>query len=185
MNISFKENLKISGSIIIILWLVMAIDMIPAVHLNAWGIIPRTVSGLPGIFLSPFLHSGFPHLISNTVPLFVLLLITLNAYRNVALFAVAFISIAGGVLVWVFARGGNHIGASGLIYGLIAFLIANGIFRKDKKSLLIAVVVFILYGGLIWGVLPNMYDVHISWEGHLSGAIAGVYTAYYYKARRI
>ncbi len=185
MNQSFKENLKISSSIVGVLWLVMVIDMILPANINAWGIVPRSLSGIPGIFLSPFLHSGLPHLVSNTVPLFVLLLITLNAYKNIAMFAVTFISIAGGILVWIFARGGNHIGASGLIYGLIAFLIANGIFRKDKKSLLIAVVVFILYGGLIWGVLPNMYNLHISWEGHLAGAITGVYTAYYYKKKRI
>jgi membrane associated rhomboid family serine protease len=102
-------------------------------------------------------------------------------YRSMWLRITLFSAIIGGLAVWAFARGGSvHIGASGVIFSLIVFLLASGIFRKNFKALLIALVVFFLYGGALWGVLPS--NPYISWEGHLFGALAGVFLAWIYRA---
>ena len=100
-------------------------------------------------------------------------------YKNVAPKIVILSILGGGILVWIFARSSYHVGASGLIYSLAAFLIANGFFRKNFKSIVIAVAIVIFYGGLFWGIFPT--KVRISWEGHLFGAIAGIILAYIFK----
>jgi membrane associated rhomboid family serine protease len=150
--------------------------------ITKFGIIPRTSWGLIGIFTSPFLHGGIRHLVSNTVPLIVLLLILNYFYRQKALTVIVFTVIIGGLFVWVFGRNANHIGASGLIYGLAGFLITNGFVEKKLLPLLISVGVIFLYGGLIWGVFPTVYS-YISWEGHLFGAIAGILIAFILKGK--
>lgn len=146
--------------------------------ITRYGIIPRTAIGLIGIFTAPLLHGGLQHLLSNTVPLLILLFVLLNFYPNKALKTIALIVIAGGSMVWIFGRTANHIGASGLIYGLAAFIISNGFFEKKIIPILISLLIIILYGGLIWGVLPFFNSPRISWEGHLFGAISGVLIAY-------
>lgn len=148
--------------------------------ITQFGIVPRTTKGIVGIFLAPFFHGGWRHLISNTVPLIVLLFILNTFYPKKALSVIIFSSLTGGFLVWLMGRNANHIGASGLIYGLAAFLMANGFIEKKIIPLMISIGVILLYGGLIWGVFPSI-NRYISWEGHLFGAIAGVLAAYLLK----
>jgi membrane associated rhomboid family serine protease len=147
-------------------WIVYLIDF------NSFGLVPRTLWGAVGIVSMPFLHVGWGHLLGNTVPL--LILLTLLAGSKARSWEiVAEIVIAGGVLLWIFGRNATHVGASGLIYGLVAFLIISGLLERRIIPLIVSFAVGILYGGmLIWGVLPGT-DSQVSWDGHLCSAIAG------------
>jgi membrane associated rhomboid family serine protease len=149
--------------------------IVPGDWLDSHGIVPRTWSGLWGIVFAPILHGGFAHLIANTVPFltlgFLVLLRGLGTFIGVSLLVI----VMGGLGVWAFARQGYHIGASGLIFGYIGYLLARGYFERSFGSLAVAVMVAVLYGGALWGILPGQRG--ISWEGHLFGFLAGVVTA--------
>jgi membrane associated rhomboid family serine protease len=147
------------------------------IPITKFGIVPRTTSGLIGVFTAPFLHGGIRHLLSNTVPLITLLIALNTIYPTKTVAVFLFVTIAGGLLVWIFGRDANHIGASGLIYGLVAFLIVHGILEKKYIPIGISIAVGIVYGGLIWGIFPSIKS-YISWEGHLFGAISGVLIAF-------
>lgn len=143
------------------------------------GILPRNFSGLVGIFTSPLIHGGFSHLISNTAPLIFMGLGIFYFYPKVAYKVFTIIYLGTGILVWIFAREVYHIGASGIIYGFVSFLFFSGIFRKDNRSIALALIVILFYGGLIWGVLP--IEKGVSWESHLFGAIAGIIAAFIFR----
>jgi membrane associated rhomboid family serine protease len=168
------SKLKFLLSVVLIMWFVFIFNWIFNLNFNSYGIVPRTPKGLIGIFTSPFLHLNFQHIISNTVP-FVILMGTLSFFYE----KLNLIVLIGGVLVWVFGRSSSHIGASGLIYGLATFLIAIGFYRKSFKTIMISIIVIGMYGSLIFGVLPT--NSYISWEGHLFGALAGIFVARLYK----
>ncbi len=172
-----SEKIKIVFALIVIIWVIYFIDQILPFHLNSHGILPRTTRGLIGIIASPFLHASLFHLIGNTLPLLVLGILLVSFYDKIAFKVIAVIVLVGGSMVWVLGRSANHIGASGLIYGIAAFLIAFGIMTKKILPILLAVGVVFLYGGsMITGILP--FNSVISWEGHLFSAIAGVLAAY-------
>ncbi len=177
-----KEYLVFAGGLVAILWVIEIIDLLPFLHLEQYGIRPRRFWGILGIVFAPFLHAGLPHLISNSIPLFILTLTLLIFYERISLLVLAGSILIGGALVWIFARPANHIGASGLIYSLAAFLIASGIIRRDFKAVVVAIIIFFLYGGLIWGVFPS--KPWVSWEGHLFGAISGVGMAYFLRSSK-
>jgi len=143
------------------------------------GILPRNLNGLAGIFTSPLIHGSFSHLISNTAPLVFMGIGIFYFYPKVAYKVFTIIYLGTGVLVWLFAREVYHIGASGIIYGFVSFLFFSGIFRKDNRSIALALVVILFYGGLIWGVLP--VERGVSWESHLFGAIAGIVSAFLFR----
>lgn len=141
------------------------------------GILPRMLDGLDGILWSPFLHSGFPHLISNTIPFAILSGLVLIRGAKRWLSASAIIIGLGGLLVWAFAIGSNenHIGASGWVFGLFGFLVLSAFFERKPLSIGIGLITLFLYGGtILFGVIPRD---GISWEGHLFGFIAGVVAA--------
>lgn len=145
--------------------------------IDDYGVVPRTAVGLVGIPAMPFLHADFHHLISNTVPLFVLLVL-LAGSRAHSWEVVAAIVLIGGGLLWIFGRSAIHIGASGLISGLITFLILSGFLERRVVPLLVAILVGFLYGGsFMLGLIPH-FGSNISWDGHLCGAIAGAIVAY-------
>ncbi|AFU67281.1 membrane protein, rhomboid superfamily [Psychroflexus torquis ATCC 700755] len=150
------------------------------IPITEFGIVPRTTSGLIGVFTAPFLHGGIGHLLSNTIPLITLLIVLNTIYPTKTLAVFLFVTLAGGLLVWIFGRNANHIGASGLIYGLVAFLIVYGILEKKYIPIGISIGVAVVYGGLIWGIFPFVKS-YISWEGHLFGAISGVIIAFLLK----
>lgn len=159
------------------LWVIHVLDWILPVQLNALGIVPRTAKGLIGIAFSPFLHANIFHLIGNTVPLLVLSIILIIFYEKIAPSVIGIVVLVGGGLVWLLARSANHIGASGVIYGIAAFLIAYGIMNKKILSTIVSVVVIFLYGGsMLSGLLP--FHSFVSWESHLFSAAAGVFAAY-------
>ena len=178
MQHTIKEEFQGIVVFIAVLWGVWLVDLILPITLTDWGVHPRTLSGLIGIPLMPFLHAGFGHLLSNTIPLAILLAL-LAGSRSSSWQVVIEIALLGGALLWCFGRSSaTHVGASGLIYGLIAFLIVAGFREKRLVPLGIAILVGFLYGTtLIFGVLPS-FQQHISWDGHLFGAIAGAIVAY-------
>lgn len=162
---------------ILVLWGVRFVDTLFPIDLCQFGIVPRNLIGLLGLIFAPFLHANYYHLISNTFPVFVLLLILFSFYRKEAWIVIFESVFIGGGLVWLFGRSASHVGISSLIYSLAAFLSVAGIYKKDMKSLFVSIGVLIVYGGLIWGIFPGRY--WISWEGHLFGALAGGMVAYF------
>lgn len=177
-----KEIIKKILIFVAVLYGVWLLDLILVGYdLNQWGIVPRTFRGLIGILLSPFFHVNIFHLLSNTIPLIILSFLAFKFYPKKALASVSIIVVLGGFLVWIFGGTGNHIGASGLIYGLATFISVHGFLTKDLKNIGISILVIILYGGLIWGVLPTKW--WISWESHLFGALAGAFSAYIFRTK--
>ncbi len=176
-----RENTSLGTRLIWLLapaalfWCVEIVNWLFRHQLCVWGILPRTRQGLVGILFSPFLHAGFGHLISNTLPFIVLG--SLVVARGIGQFIAAsvFIILVGGLGVWIIGSPGLHVGASGLIFGYFGFLVALGWHEKSLRSLLVAVIVIVFYGGMIWGILP-MYP-GVSWEAHFCGLIAGILAA--------
>lgn len=160
-----------------VIWIVFAVDtLLPGISFCEYGILPRTLKGLFGIPLSPFIHAGFGHIMSNTVPLLVLLSITTLYFKNKTYYILIIIIILGGALVCLFGRASYHVGASGLVYGLAGFLVFFGIYERKVIPLIISIFVACTYGiSMLIGLLPVFPGV--SWEGHLFGAVAGVLTA--------
>jgi membrane associated rhomboid family serine protease len=160
-------------------WAVFIISGLLDVDFSHFGIIPRHSDGIKGILFAPFLHGNFTHLISNTIPMLVLTTVLFWIYPKIAFRVLILSALMGGSLVWIFGRATFHIGASGVIFALVGFIISSGIFRRKLKALLIAIVIFFLYGGIMWGILPTQPGV--SWESHLFGFISGVALAYIFK----
>ncbi|MFM8263957.1 MAG: rhomboid family intramembrane serine protease [Pirellula sp.] len=176
------EKLKLSSARIGVfggvLWLVFIADWILPVDLRRWGIVPRELGGLWGILFSPFLHGDLSHLLSNFLPLMILLALLLVTQKQGWLIVMQIV-LLGGVLLWIFGRPAVHIGASGLIYGLIAYLMAAGFRQGRFGPALAALLVGFLYGGtLLSGVLPSVGE-QVSWDGHLTSAIAGGLLGYF------
>lgn len=175
--------LRVMGGSLLFLWLIEIIDTVAFdSRLQAHGIEPRRVDGLEGVVFAPALHDGWAHLISNSIPFVVLGgLVLVYGFRR-WITVTAFITIVAGLATWLLARRGNHIGASILVFGYFGFLLGMAWFERSLKSIGIAAVVAILYGGLIWGVVPS--DSGVSWEGHLFGVVAGVAAAGVVSGRR-
>lgn len=173
---SLKDAAETSGSLVGILLLVGIVVMVVP-QLQLLGITPRTVRGLIGILFSPLLHANLGHLVANALPLFVLLTLLFidRHYKPAA--TLALIWLLSGFGTWLIGRGGAvHLGASSIIYGLVTYLISSGLLQRTWQSVFIAIVVFVLYGGVMYGILPRHGP--ISWEGHLCGACAGVWAAW-------
>jgi len=172
------EELKGVTAFVGAVWAVFVIDWIVPIDFTRFGLTSRSFFGAIGIPTMPFLHANLTHLAANTIPLFVLLaLLAGSKVRSWEI--VGEIVLVGGVLLWLFGRSViderpvTHVGASGLVFGLIAFLILSGLLERRVVPLLVAVLVAFLYGGtLLWGVLPTV-DCGVSWDGHLCGAFAG------------
>lgn len=164
--------------LVFIMWLSFSIQFFYHIDLGFLGIKPRTLEGLIGIFTAPMIHGNYMHLLSNTVPLLFLGTILFFFYERIGgivFFRCYFIT---NILVWIFSqRLSYHIGASGLIYGLAAFLICYGLLKQDFVSLIVSTFVFFIHGGIfLTGILPS--DPRISWESHLAGALVGLVTAF-------
>lgn len=175
-----KENtnpLKVIIGIIVCLWIVHFISY-PLPFIKTLGIYPRSIFGLIGIVTSPFLHDDMAHLISNTSALFVLGLVFLGTEKSRAGYIFIPIYFLSGLGTWIIGKGGaNHIGASGVIYGIMGYLMTIGIFRKKIFTLIMSILIFLFYGATLWGMFPFFTQGNISWQAHLSGFIVGVFTA--------
>src|SRR3954463_12089790 len=179
-----RQGLIVVGAMVLLMWALEVIDQVGNANLDQYGIKPHEADGLlPGIVAAPFLHAGFGHLEGKTVP-FVLLggAIALSGLRKVVL-ATATIALVGGLGVWIFASSGtDHIGASGLVFGYAAYLIARGFFTRSLLHFAVGVLVIGVYGTtLLFGLAPRD---GISWQGHLFGAVGGVVAAWLLDARR-
>ena len=175
---NFRLAMKLSLVFVGILWAVFIIDSAFGLRLGRFGLRPGSVAGLVGVFTAPLLHAGFQHILSNTLPMFISLTATLYLYPNSALRVIPAVWLGSGLLAWVIGRPSLHIGASGLIYGLLAYVFVGGVLRRDMRSVSVSLMVAFLYGSMIWGVLPTRPNM--SWEMHLSGAVVGVLMALVY-----
>jgi len=175
----FFHSLLFPAIFVFIFWMIEIIEQTTGMSFVRFGIYPLHLKGLYGIVLSPFIHSNFNHLISNSIPFFILTFVLIYFYRKISYRIFFQMFIFSGLCVWLSGREAWHIGASGVIYALAAFHFVSGIIRNDIRLLTISVVVVFLYGGLVWGMFPINPD--ISWEGHLWGAISGVILAIYYR----
>ncbi|MGY5848178.1 rhomboid family intramembrane serine protease [Salegentibacter sp. HM20] len=156
---------------VLAIWLVFWFEVRFGVSLNNYGVRPREIFGLRGIVFSPFIHSGLKHLFNNSIPLLVLSMALFYFYRRISWKVLLVGLVLTGVLTWLIGRPANHIGASGIIYMLAAFLFFKGVFSKHYRLVALSLIVVFLYGGMLWYVTP--IDPQISWEGHLSGLISG------------
>ncbi|SDU70080.1 rhomboid family intramembrane serine protease [Jiangella alkaliphila] len=162
--------------LVLLMWVEEIIDALPGVNLDQYGIRPHDPEGLVGIVTAPFLHGGFGHLIANTGAFLVLgCLIAITTQR---FWAVTIgVALVGGFATWLAASPNSvHIGASGVVYGYAAFLVAWGVLSRRAVAVVVAVIVVLMYGGIVVGVLPGQPG--ISWQGHLFGALAGVLMAW-------
>lgn len=167
---------------VMLMWMVKGIEFLWDIRLSHYGLYPLSGEGLLGIITMPFLHSDLDHLSSNTLPFLFLGTMLFVFYKDLAWKILIWIAILTGVWLWFGGRGSYHIGASGVVYGLAAFLFFSGILRNNRKLLTLTLIVSFLYGGLIWGFFPEFFpQKNISWEGHLYGFISGVLMAVYYR----
>ena len=172
-------QLRFPVLLIVILWITEFYETFSGNDLYRWGIYPREWDSLVGVITAPLIHSDFEHLISNTVPLFTLTSVMIFFYRKVALPSYIVIQLFTGFAVWIFARPSYHIGASGVVYGLVSFVFWSGVFRRNIKSIVLALIIVVMYSGYFYGILPNKEGV--SWESHLFGGIVGIFTAFLFK----
>lgn len=169
---NFRLALKTALIVTGILWLILIIDSFFNLGLTRFGLRPGHIAGLAGLLTAPLLHGGAQHMFSNTAPLIVSLTTILFLYPKSSMRVIPIIWIGSGMLAWLIGRPSLHFGASGFVYGLLAFVFVSGILRLEMRSVAVSVMVWFLYGSMIWGVLP--IRPHMSWELHLSGAILGV-----------
>jgi len=169
---SFRLAFKLAFAFVVIIWLIDIANWALGLELQRFGVRPREFTGLPGILLAPLLHGGPFHLAANSLPLLVLGTGMLYLYPGSVLKVLPALYFGPGVAVWLFAKGGVHVGSSGLIYGLLGYVFLAGVIRLDRRAIAASLLVAFLYGSMVWGVLPIQPGV--SWESHLAGALIGL-----------
>jgi membrane associated rhomboid family serine protease len=171
------------GAFTALLWAIEIVDAAMDNKLDQYGVQPRSDEGLLGILFAPLLHGGWDHLSANSGPLLVLGFLTLASGLLRGLAAAAVIWVVGGVGVWLVAGSNtNHIGASGLVFGFLVYVVVRGVVNRRFWEIVLGSIVLFIYGGVLWGVLPGQPG--ISWQGHLFGAIGGAIAAVVVSHRR-
>ncbi|MGB8489440.1 MAG: rhomboid family intramembrane serine protease, partial [Bacteroidales bacterium] len=182
----FRKKILLSmllpGILVILMWLVKITEVLFGFSLTTFGIYPMTLRGLPGIIFSPFVHAGFNHLFDNTLPLFFLGTALFYFYSEVAIKVFLWTWLLTGLFVWIAGRQAWHIGASGLVYGLAAFLFFSGILRRYFRLVALSLLIVFLYGSMVWGIFPGIYQ-NVSWESHMLGFVSGIILAIHYRRR--
>jgi membrane associated rhomboid family serine protease len=168
----FRLAVKIALGFVGLLWFIYLMNSALGQDPGPFGIHPRQWTGLPGIVFAPLVHGDFEHLIANSPPLLVLVTVMLVVYPLSALRVVPAVYLGTGIAVWLFARDSVHFGASGLVYGLASYVSVAGLLRRDRRAVAASLIVWFMYGSLVWGVLPAQPGV--SWETHLAAALIGV-----------
>lgn len=169
--------------LLIVMWTLEILKHFVGFQFANYGILPRYVSGLTGIITGPFIHGSFGHLINNSVPFLVGATMIIYFYRRVAFAAIVLIWILTGALVWMFAKPAFHIGASGVVYGMISYIFWAGIFNRDRQSIVLSLIVLFVYSGMFYGILPTQPGV--SWESHLLGGMVGILVAYLLRTPKV
>ncbi len=164
-----------------LLWIIKTVEVVFNLELVPYGVYPLRPGGLTGILTGPLIHGSWSHLTANTLPIIVLGTALLYGYPRSAKTVLATVYLGSGLGVWLFAREAYHIGASGLTFGVMFFLFVIGALRWDKRAIVLSMIVFLLYGGMIWGIFPS--DPGISFESHFFGAVIGVALAFVLKNR--
>jgi membrane associated rhomboid family serine protease len=175
-KVKIYDALVVSALLLLIAWTVFIMDEYLGFHLKEYGLLPRSPEGWRGIFTMHFLHSDLKHISQNSMGLLVLNSFLFYFYRSIGFQVFLFLFFVSPVLLWLIGRDGNHIGASVLIYGEFAFLFVSGMIRQNPVLMRVALVVVLYYGSLVWYLFP--IDRKISWEGHVSGFIAGTAIAF-------
>lgn len=168
--------LVVVGAMVAVMWVVEIIDLLPGTSFDSWGIRPRTLGGLFAIPVAPFLHTGLGHLLANTLPFLILgAAIALGGLVRFAQVCLI-VGLVSGLGTWLFAVGGTvHLGASGLVFGFLTYLITRGVFARNVMWLGGGLLALLVYGGILWGLLPRPGS---SFSGHLFGALGGVLAAW-------
>lgn len=169
--------------LLVVIWVAFWLDINVKTRFATWGIYPLSAKGLRGILFAPFIHGSLKHLFNNSVPLFALTAALFYFYRSIRWKVLLWGALGTGLLTWIIARPAMHIGASGIVYMLVAFLFFKGIFSRRYQLIAISLIVVFLYGGLLWYLFP--VDPKISWEGHLSGFVIGLVLAILLKQQAI
>jgi membrane associated rhomboid family serine protease len=175
----FIYSLVFPGFFLAVLWMVRFFETAMELSFVEGGVYPRKFSGLQGILFSPLIHADWKHLLDNSSPVVFLSVALFYFYRDIAYRIWGLIYLISGILLWGLGREAYHIGASGLIYGLAAFLFLSGLIRRVRSLTAISLLVVFWYGGLVWGLLP--YDYQVSFEAHLTGAVSGILLAFTYR----
>ena len=175
---------------LIIMWAVKLVEHNFGIYFTDYGVRPQSLSGLKGILFSPFIHGDFKHLINNSYPILILGGMLFFFYKNIAKQLFLWLFFIAGFWLWIIGGIGNqglkpHIGASGVIYALAAFLLVSGIIGRNPRLYAVSMIIIFLYGSMIWGVIPPEVlggrPTNISWQGHLAGFMAGVLVAIFYR----
>lgn len=180
-------SVQLPLALVVIMWVVELTKYVLGENVFPYyqlGILPRNSAGLPGILTGPLIHGSFNHLISNTMPFFVLSGMLMYFYANISKFVLLLIWVATSAMVWSLGFDDTiwHIGASGVVYGLAAFLVASGIFRGNVRAVALSLLVVTFYSGMFWGLLKR--EEGISWESHFYGALVGVFIAWLFRHTR-
>jgi membrane associated rhomboid family serine protease len=167
-----------------VLWIVFLLENTIDFNFSKFGVLPREISGLPGVITSVFIHGNLSHIVSNSLPLLVLGMMLFYFYKKIAKSVFFWLWFVSGLWLWIGGRNNDnyptyHIGASTLVYGLASFLFFSGVFRKHIRLMVVSLLVVFLYGGIVWGIFPIKEEM--SWEGHLFGVIAGILVAFNYR----
>ncbi|MGQ0575812.1 MAG: rhomboid family intramembrane serine protease [Pseudonocardia sp.] len=164
------------GLLTVLLYVIEFLDVASGDQLQANGILPRMLDGLDGVLWAPLLHGDWAHLAANTLPFLLFGFLVLAEGLRRFLAVTATIWVLGGLAVWLVGPAfTNHVGASGVIFGWLAFLLVRGFYARSAGQITLAVMLFLFWGGMLFGVLPGQPGV--SWQGHLFGALAGVLAA--------
>ncbi|MFK7810729.1 MAG: rhomboid family intramembrane serine protease [Saprospiraceae bacterium] len=185
------DRIRLPLFFLFLIWSIHFLQVVMNWKLGFLGILPREFHGLKGIFFAPLIHADLKHLVNNSIPFFALSSIILYFYPRVAVNSFVRIYLFTGIMVWLignyffcgleYGHGCNsyHIGASGVVYGLATFIMGTGIFRRNIKSIVLALIVLFYYSGMFMGILPR--EEGVSWESHLYGGIVGLLVAWYYR----
>jgi membrane associated rhomboid family serine protease len=171
----FRLAARIAAGFVALVWIIFLLNALFDVEPDPFGVRPREAIGLVGILFAPLVHSGFNHIAANTLPLLVLGTAMLHLYPNSALRALPVIYFGPSIVVWIFGRGSVHLGASGLVYGMVSYIFFAGLLRRDRRAIAASLIVAFMYGSLTLGFLP--LPPEISWETHLAAAIIGALLA--------
>jgi len=165
---------------VLVITLIQFIQSVFGLDFGELGVFPRHLEGLPGILTAPLIHGGWEHWFYNAVSLLLLGGVLFGFYPRIALRSFIWIYLLSGLGVWIFAQPFTyHIGASGIVYGMVSLVFWNGIFRRNVKSIVLALIVLVVYAGFFPGIVPG--KAGISWESHLLGAVAGIFLAWWYR----
>jgi membrane associated rhomboid family serine protease len=177
--VRFRRALLGVAIFIGLLWVIEVVDSVFHLHLARFGVLPRVGRGLWGVICAPLIHGSWEHLLSNSLALGVLGVVFLYGYPRASRYVLPLVWLGSGLGVWLFARRSYHFGASGLAHGLMFFIFVSGILRRDRLSIGLSLIVFFLYGGMVWTIFPQQPG--ISYESHFFGALMGVIGAFVFR----